>query len=43
MDAGPPPVEKMIDSETPEEANLIDCMKFRTAGDPDEEDVIYTD
>lgn len=36
-------VEKKIDSETPEEANLIECIEFRTAGDPDQEDIIYTD
>src|SRR6056297_2307436 len=36
-------VEKKIDSETPEEKNLIQCIEFRTAGDLDEEDIVYTD
>ncbi len=34
---------KKIDSEMPEEKNLIQCIEFRTAGDPDEEDIVYTD
>lgn len=35
--------KKRLDSETPEDKNLIQCIEFRTAGDPDEEDIIYTD
>lgn len=30
-------------SESAEEENLIDCLEVRTAGDPDEEDIIFTD
>ncbi len=34
---------KKIDSETPEEENLIQCLEVQTAGDPDQEDIVYTD
>lgn len=37
------PVEKKLDSETPAETNLIKCLEVRTAGDPDEEDIVFTD
>ncbi len=35
--------KKRIDCETQEEENLIECLEVRIAGDPDEEDLIYTD
>lgn len=35
--------EKKIDSESPAELNLISCLEVRTAGDPDKEDLIFTD
>lgn len=40
---GPAPVEKKVESESPEEGNLISCLEVRTAGDPDQEDIIFTD
>ena len=35
--------EIKIDSESPVELNLISCLEVRTAGDPDKEDLIFTD
>ncbi len=35
--------KKKIASESREEENLIQCLEVRTAGDPDEEDIVYTD
>ena len=35
--------EKKIDSESPAELNLISCLEVRTAGDPDKEDLVFTD
>ena len=37
------PVEKKIVSESSEEENLICCLEVRTAGDPDEEEIVFTD
>jgi len=34
--------KKKIESESPEEENLISCLDVRTAGDPDKEDIVYT-
>jgi len=33
-------VEKKIQSESSEEESLISCLEERTAGDPDEENVV---
>ena len=35
--------KKKIESESSEEENLISCLEVRTAGDPDEEDIVFTD
>ena len=32
-----------IGSESSEEENLISCLEVRTAGDPDKEDIVFTD
>jgi hypothetical protein len=37
------PDAKKNASESREEENLIQCLEVRTAGDPDEEDIVYTD
>jgi hypothetical protein len=35
--------KKKIESESQEEQNLIQCLEVRIAGDPDKEDIIFTD
>lgn len=35
-------VEKKIELESATEENLISCLEVRTAGDPDEEDIVFT-
>lgn len=35
-------VEKKVEPESPEEVNLRACLDVRTAGDPDDEAIIYT-
>ncbi len=36
-------VEKKITSKSSEEENLISCLEVRTAGDPDDADIVFTD
>lgn len=36
-------VEKKIESESQAEEQLIACLEVRTAGDPDDEDIVFTD
>lgn len=35
--------KKKIEPESSEEENLISCLEVRTAGDPDEENIVFTD
>jgi len=35
--------KKKIASKSSEEENLISCLEVRTAGDPDDEDIVFTD